>query len=553
MAVAALEAESASPRAPAPAPVVDHHDSERWTPSHNPWAVALTVTLATFMEVLDTSIANVALPHMAGSLGASQEEATWVLTSYLVSSAIVLPISGWLSNRFGRKRFYMTCVALFTICSMLCGFANTLPLLIVARILQGAGGGGLAPSEQAILADTFPVEKRGQAFALYGMAVVVAPAIGPTLGGWITDNFNWHWIFFINLPVGLLSLYLSNRMVEDPPALIARKAASKHLKVDFIGLGLVALGVGFLEFTLDKGQEKDWFGDPMIRFCAISAVCLLIFFAFWEWNHQDPIVDLKLLKNRNFGTAVFLQLILGMVLFGSTVLIPQYLQVLLGFTAERAGMVLSPAGFLMMFMMFAAGKSLSTGIDPRLIVCLGYIATAVGLYNLTRLDLTSSYAFVTELRMLQVIGLAFIFIPISTLNYVGVPPSKSNQISSLSNFARNLGGSAGTALLTTYLARNAQVRQATLAANVIPGSVPYTLFTDRVKHMLMNNGMPANQASQLAMGQAYSGMLRQASMLSYQNAFAILSFVILVLSPLPFIMRLPPKRAKVDPEAMGGH
>jgi DHA2 family multidrug resistance protein len=526
----------------------------QWKPSHNPWAVALTVTLATFMEVLDTSIANVALPHIAGSLGASQEEATWVLTSYLVSSAIVLPISGWLSNRFGRKRFYMTCVALFTVCSLLCGFAQTLPILIIARILQGIGGGGLAPSEQAILADTFPVEKRGQAFAVYGMAVVVAPAIGPTLGGWITDNFNWHWIFFINLPVGLISLYLSNRMVEDPPFLKTRREEAKHKKIDFTGLGLVAIGVGFLEFTLDKGQEKDWFSDPMIQTTAFLAVCTLIFFAFWEWNHPDPIVDLKLLQNRNFGTAVFLQLILGMVLFGSTVLIPQYLQVLLGYTAERAGMVLSPAGFVMMFMMFAAGKSLSTKVDPRLIVCLGYITTSIGLYNLTRLDLNASYATVTEWRMLQVLGLPFIFIPISTLNYVGVPPTKSNQISSLSNFARNLGGSAGTALLTTFLARNSQVRQATLATHVVKGSAQYNLFTERVATMLAMNGMPQIQAARSAVGVAYQQMIRQASMLSYQNAFAILSGVILMLAPLPFLMRLPPKRGpKPPPEEAMGH
>jgi DHA2 family multidrug resistance protein len=523
-----------------------------WKPHHNPWAVALTVTLATFMEVLDTSIANVALPHIAGSLGASSEEATWVLTSYLVSSAVVLPISGWLSDRFGRKRFYMTCVVIFTLCSFLCGIANTLPLLIIARIMQGAGGGGLAPSEQAILADTFPVEKRGQAFAVYGMAVVVAPAIGPTLGGWITDNFNWHWIFFINIPFGLLSLFLSNRMVEDPPHLKLRRERSKHLKVDFMGLGLVAVGVGCLEFTLDKGQEKDWFGDPMIVFFSVLAACALIFFAFWEWHHPDPIVDLKLLKNRNFGTAVFLQLILGMVLFGSTVLIPQYLQGLLGYTAERAGLVLSPAGFVMMAMMAVAGRTVGK-FDPRVMVCLGYLATAVGLYNLTRLDLNAAYGTVTLWRMFQVIGLPFIFIPISTLNYVGVPPSKMNQISSLSNFARNLGGSAGTALLTTFLARNAQVNQVTLAAHVVPNSPAYRLYMDQMKTMLMSGGMTAAVATQAALGQAYQQMLRQASMLSYRNAFAILSFTILCLSPLPFIMRLPSKSAKPDPEALAGH
>ena len=522
-----------------------------WRPHHNPWAVALVVTLATFMEVLDTSIANVALPHIAGSLGASQDEATWVLTSYLVSSAIVLPISGWLANRFGRKRFYMTCVALFTVCSLLCGMAPSLGTLIIARILQGAGGGGLAPSEQAILADTFPIHKRGQAFALYGMAVVVAPAIGPTLGGWITDNFNWHWIFFINLPVGLLSLWLSNRMVEDPPFLKARMEEAKHLKVDFLGLGLVAAGVGLMEFTLDKGQEKDWFGDPMIRTTAIIAVCLMVFFAWWEWHHPDPIVDLKLLKNRNFGTAVFLQLILGMVLFGSTVLIPQYLQVLLGYTAERAGMVLSPAGFVMMALMPISGRIVGK-FDPRLIVCMGYIVTALGLLHLTTLDLTTSFGRATELRMLQVIGLPFIFIPISTLNYVGVPVEKSNQISSLSNFARNLGGSAGTALLTTYLARSAQVYQTTLAANVVPGSVAYGQFTESLKTILQSGGMSSASAAQAALGQAYQIMLRQASMLSYKNAFAILGTAVLLLAPLPFIMRLPAKRRGAAPaeEAM---
>lgn len=518
-----------------------------WKPKHNPWLIALTVTLATFMEVLDTSIANVALPHIAGSVGASQEEATWVLTSYLVASAVILPISGWLSNRFGRKRFYMTCVVMFTACSLLCGLAPTLPFLIIARILQGLGGGGLAPSEQAILADTFPIEKRGQAFALYGMAVVVAPAIGPTLGGWLTDNYNWHWIFFINLPIGLLSLFLSNRMVEDPPEIRAR--TKRRDPVDFIGLLSVAFGVGLLEFTLDKGQEKDWFGSGLIQTTATLAIFTLVFFVFWEWNHRDPNVDLKLLKNRNFGTAVFLQLILGMVLFGSTVLIPQYLQTLLGYTAERAGMVLSPAGFVMMVMMAVAGRTLGKG-DPRLMVMLGYISVAAGLYNLTRLDLQSSFGTVTLWRMLQVIGLPFIFIPISTLNYVGVPRDKSNQISSLSNFARNMGGSAGTALLTTFLARSAQVNQMSLGSNISGGSYAITAYIHqfaRLTHAALATATP------LAMAQVYGQLIRQANMLAYKNAFVVLAATILCMSPLVWIMRLPPKRAKIDPEQMAAH
>lgn len=502
------------------------------------------------MEVLDTSIANVALPHIAGSVGASLDESTWVLTSYLVASAVVLPISGWLQNRFGRKRFYMTCVVVFTLCSLLCGIAPTLPILIFARILQGLGGGGLAPSEQAILADTFAPEKRGQAFALYGMAVVFAPAIGPTLGGWITDNFNWHWIFFINLPIGLLSLYLSNRVVEDPPHLVARKKASRNLKVDFPGLALVGLGVGLLEFTLDKGQEKDWFSDAGIRTTFLTAIVLLVCFVWWEWRHPDPIVDIRLLKNRNFGTAVFLQLILGMVLFGSTVLIPQYLQSLLGYTAQRAGMVLSPAGFMLMVMMMVSG-SIVGKVDARAMACFGYVCAAIGVFNLSHLDLTTSYGTATLFRMLQVMALPFIFIPISTLNYVGVPLEKGNQISSLSNFARNIGGSAGTALLTTFIARTSQVHQQALGANLSGNSVSYSLFVERMREMLAMRGMNTAQAAPMAMGQVYRQMQLQATMLSYKNAFVGLSAILLCLAPLPFLMRLPKKQQKPSPEAAG--
>jgi DHA2 family multidrug resistance protein len=336
-------------------------------------------------------------------------------------------------------------------------------------------------------------------------------------------------------------------MVEDPPQI--RSRTQRRSRVDFIGLGAVAMGVGLLEFTLDKGQEKDWFGSGQIQLTALLAVVTLIFFAFWEWNHPDPIVDLKLLRNRNFGTAVFLQLILGMVLFGSTVLIPQFLQVLLGYTAEHAGMVLSPAGFVMMVMMAIAGRTLGKG-DPRLMVMLGYLATAAGLYNLTRLDLYTSFGAITLWRMLQVIGLPFIFIPISTLNYVGVPMEKNNQISSLSNFARNMGGSAGTALLTTYLARSAQVHQTNLASHLSASSFAVMSEIRRFA-ALTHSSLAAAQFP--AMAEIYTQMQRQATMLAYKNAFAILSGVVVLLSPLVWIMRLPAKNAKLDPEQMAAH
>ncbi len=355
------------------------------------------------MEVLDSSIANVALPHIAGSLGATYQEATWVLTSYLVSSAIVLPMSGWLQTVLGRKRFYMGCVALFTGCSFLCGIAQSLPMLVFARVLQGAGGGGLQPSEQAILADTFSEKQRGMAFALYGMAVVVAPAIGPTLGGWLTDNYSWHWIFFINVPIGLISLFLTQRLVEDPPWL--KEEREKRVGIDYVGLALLVLGVACFQVVLDKGQEDDWFGSPFITTMFSIGLPTLIAFAAWEWRHSNPIVDVRLLKIRNFGTAVSFSFVLGMVLFGSTVLIPQFLQTGLGYTSERAGMALSPGGLVLMVMMPIAGFIVSTKIDPRVMVMTGFLVTAAGLYHMTNISLDVDFRTMVELRMIQVIGL----------------------------------------------------------------------------------------------------------------------------------------------------
>ncbi len=510
---------------------------DEWRPSHNPYLVAITVTLATFMEVLDSSIANVALPHIAGSLGATYTEATWVLTSYLVSAAIVLPVSGWLSTVIGRKRFYMSCVVMFTVCSFLCGIAPTLPMLIVARILQGAGGGGLQPSEQAILADSFPTEKRGMAFALYGMAVVVAPAIGPTLGGWITDNFNWHWIFFINIPIGLLSLFLTSRMVEDPPWF--KRERRGGIRIDYIGLALIVLGVSCLQVVLDKGQEDDWFASPLIRVMFGVGVPVLLGFFLWEWYHDDPIVDVRLLKNRNFGTAVFFSFILGMVLFGSTVLIPEFLQVSLGYTAERAGEALSPAGFVLMLMMPIAGRLTASKLDPRMLISIGFLGTSIMLYRFTIVNLQIDFHTVMYLRMAQVVFMPLIFVPISTLNYVGVPREKNNQVSGLSNFARNLGGSAGTSLLSTFLSRQNQIHQVNFAAHTSYGDPNFQGLIGGLKAVFMSQGYDAVTAAQKALTLAYRMIQAQASTLSFENSFWVMSLVIAGLVPLPLIMRRP--------------
>src|SRR5260221_5286641 len=336
------------------AAAITMNDADECRSPVNPWIIAVAVTLATFMEVLDTSIANVALPHIAGSLSAGTDESTWVLTSYLVSNAIVLPLSGWLSSIVGRKRFYMSCVALFTISSFLCGFAPNLPMLIIFLILQGAAGGGLQPSEQTILADTFPPAKRGMAFAVYGVAVVMAPGIGPTLGGWITDNFSWRWIFFVNIPVGILSLLLTSRLIQDPPYLKRKKLS--ETKIDYIGLGLVTLGLGTLQIVLDKGQREDWFESHFIVILSVIAAASLLFLIYWEWTREDPVIDLHLFTNRTFAAANVLMFMLGFALLGSTVLLPLFMQTLLGYTAHHSGLALLPGGFSRMLLMRLVGS-----------------------------------------------------------------------------------------------------------------------------------------------------------------------------------------------------
>ena len=510
-----------------------------WRPAHNPWIVAITVTLATFMEVLDSSIANVALPHIAGTLGASYEESTWVLTSYLVSSAIVLPVSGWLSTMIGRKRFYMSCVVLFTISSVMCGLAPSLPLLILFRVLQGAGGGGLQPSEQAILADTFTPQQRGMAFALYGMAVVAAPAIGPTLGGWITDNYSWHWIFFINVPVGLISLFMTNRFVQDPPWLKEQREA--RMRIDYIGLALIVLGVACFQIVLDKGQEEDWFSSPLIVTMLSVGLPVLVAFFIWEWYNDDPIVDVRLLKNRNFGTAVFFSFALGIVLFGSTVLIPQFLQSSLGYTAEQAGLALSPGGLTLMFVMPLAGFiTTKAKVDPRLLVSLGFLGMAITLNRMTVVYSQIDFTSMVLLRVMQVAPIPFIFVPISTLNYVGVPREKSNQVSGLSNFARNIGGSIGTSLLGVFIARQNQTHQNSLVAHATKADPNFQAMLASSKALFISKGFDSVTAANKAMAQMYQTVQAQASALSYMNCFWVMSVIVIALVPLPFIMRRPP-------------
>jgi DHA2 family multidrug resistance protein len=503
----------------------------------NPWVVAMTVTLATFMEVLDTSIANVALPHIAGNLGATSNESTWVQTSYLVSNAIILPMSGWLSTRVGRKRFYMACVVLFTLSSIFCGLATSLPMLIFFRVMQGLGGGGLGPSEQAILADTFTPKQRNMGFAIYGMAIVVAPAVGPTLGGWITDNYSWHWIFFINVPIGIISLFLTHRVVHDPPHVLeARK--KRRETTDHFGITTIVLGVGLLQFVLDKGEELEWFDSRII--CTAAAISLVAIFAMiWrEWTHAHPIIELSLLKHRNFGSATLSNFALGMVLNGSTILIPQFLQLQLGYSAEQAGLALSPAGIALALLMPLAGI-LGSKFDPRKVIALGFLLTSASMFWMMRISPDVDFSSVVWMRIFQVIGLPLIFIPISTLAYVGMRQEDNNQVSGISNFARNLGGAIGTSFLVAYLTRHRQISRVDIVSHLHRGNIFFDRYLMALQQSAIRTGISTANAGQRSLAQLQQLVDAQANVLAFISAFFVLGVIVAFLVPLPFLMKRP--------------
>jgi MFS transporter, DHA2 family, multidrug resistance protein len=508
--------------------------ADEWRPAVNPWIIALAVTLATFMEVLDTSIANVALPHIAGSLSAGTDESTWVLTSYLVSNAIVLPLSGWLSSIVGRKRFYMGCVMLFTVSSFLCGLAPNLPMLIFFRVLQGAGGGGLQPSEQAILADTFPPAKRGMAFAVYGVAVVMAPAIGPTLGGWITDNYTWRWIFFVNIPVGIISLLLTSRLIQDPPYFRRRKLS--ELKIDYMGLGFVALGLGTLQVVLDKGQREDWFESNLILVLSLISAASLLFVIFWEWRQKDPIIELHLFKDRTFASANLMMFMLGFALLGSTLMLPLFMQTLLGYTAEQAGMGLSPGGFAIMVLMPLVGFLLGR-YDARRLMAFGLVVLSFSLFHMTNFDLGVDFRTVVMARVIQAAGLAFLFVPINTAAYAYLPREKNNAASGLMNLARNIGGSVGISVVTTMLARRAQHHQAILAGHFSPGNPQFQSMLQAMTRTLQTRGFSPVDAMHKAYALLQGTLLRQANMLAYIDCFWLLGVATLGMIPLVFLMK----------------
>jgi MFS transporter, DHA2 family, multidrug resistance protein len=501
----------------------------------NPWFIAVTVMLATFMEVLDTSVANVALPHIAGNLSSSNDEATWVLTSYLVANAVILPMSGWFSTLMGRKNFYLLCVAIFTVSSLLCGIAPSLGALIFFRILQGIGGGGLQPVSQAILVESFPKEKQGMALAIYGMGVVVAPVIGPTLGGWITDNYSWRWIFLINLPIGILSVLLTTALVSDPVYLI-RKTIKDGLRVDYIGFALLALGLGFLEITLDEGQREDWFGSHFIIISAVIAISALVSVVLWELRQEQPIIDFRILKERNFAVATASMLMLGFVLYGSTTLLPLMLQTLFGYTAMSSGLVLSPGGLVICIGMPVVGFLLRK-YQARWLIAFGVLVSSYGLFQMAGFSLDLDYRTAVISRMIQSLGLAFLFVPINATAFSSVAKERTNYASGLINLARNIGGSSGIAMATTILARRSQFHEQVLGSHstTVDKGVGETIA--RTAAVLQAKGAGAIDALVQAEKMFYGNLQRQAAMLAFADAFWIMGVAFLAILPLLLIMK----------------
>ena len=498
----------------------------------NPWIVTAAVMLATFMEILDTTVVNVAIPHMAGNLGATVEEGTWVVTSYLVSNAIILPMAGWLANRFGRRRILLTCVGGFTITSLLCGMATSLDWLIFFRVLQGLTGGGLQPLAQAVLLETFPPKKHGTAMAAFGLGIILAPILGPTLGGWITDNYSWRWIFYLNLPVGALSMVMISAFVRDPHYIGKHKTGG----VDLWGIGFLALGFGMLQVVLDTGQRKDWFGSNQIRVWTALCVLGLVAMVVRELKARHPIVDLRVLKDVTFSAGTFLMTMLGFVLYASLMLLPIFLQTLLGYPALQAGLALSPRGLGSLVMMPIAGQ-LTNRYDPRKLLAIGLAVGAYTMFSLSHLNLNAGYWDIFWPQVIQGAAMAFLFIPLMATSMSGIAKEKMGNATSIYNLMRNIGGSFGIATMTTFLARRNQVHQNQLVSHV-------TAYNPSIRNMLRGlqgwfqiNGYSSLDAGKKAMGAIYGMVQQQAAMLSFVEAFWVMGVIFLGMLPLLFLLR----------------
>ncbi|MHB8502410.1 MAG: DHA2 family efflux MFS transporter permease subunit [Candidatus Acidiferrales bacterium] len=503
-------------------------------PQHiNPWIIAVAVMLSTFMEVLDTTVVNVSLPHIAGSLSATVEEATWTLTSYLVANAIILPLTGWLSNFFGRKRMLMFSVTGFTIASFLCGLAPNLPFLVACRIIQGACGGGLQPISQAILLESFPPEDRGKAMGFWGLGIVVAPMLGPVLGGWLTDSYSWRWVFYINVPIGIASIVMTSLFIFDPSYI--RRASQK---IDYWGIGMLAVGIAALQIVLDKGQEKDWFGTDWVTVLAIISGVVLLAFLFYELHIKDPVVNLRVFTNRTYSTGVFLMSLLGVGLYGTTVLIPLILQTLLGYPALRAGLAMAPRGLGSFIAMPLAGIFIAK-FDPRKMLTVGLIVCGFTLFQISRLSLSAGYWDFFWPQLLMGLSLGLIFVPLTTISMAPIRKENMGNATSLFNLVRNLGGSIGISAVSTMQTRFQQRNISILGADVNPYSLSARSAMKSLQGMFVARGSDIATAANQARAVMFGLVERQASMLAYNSIFLILAGLFVLMLPFIFLMRRP--------------
>jgi MFS transporter, DHA2 family, multidrug resistance protein len=517
-------------------------------PAVNPWFIAIAVMLATFMEVLDTSVANVALNHIAGNLSASTDEATWVLTSYLVSNAIILPATGWLSRFFGRKRFLITCIVIFTLASALCGLASSLGLLIVARIVQGAGGGALQPIAQAVLLESFPREKRGAAMSIYAIGVVVAPILGPTLGGWLTDDFSWRWVFYINIPIGILAVILCSILLEDPAYLKDARPG----RIDFMGFALLAIWIGCLQIMLDKGQDADWLSSNFIRWLAFGAAIGFIAFLVWELRVEHPIVNLRILRDRNIAIGSLLLFLVGAILYGTTAMLPLFLQNLLSYTSFQAGLVMSPRGFGAILGSIISGRILANPkIDGRAWIGGGFAVLALSMYMFGNLTMEIAPGNIVWPIVISGLAITCIFVPMTTFSMATVSRENMGEATGLTNLLRNLGGSVGISAITALVARSAQTHQAQLVGQMSQYNPVFNAQLAKIQGALTPQ-VGSAAAHDQSYGLMYATLQQQASLLSYLDQFRMLVVVCLLCAPLVFLFKKP-KRAPLPSELAAAH
>jgi MFS transporter, DHA2 family, multidrug resistance protein len=503
-------------------------------PQHiNPWIIAVAVMLSTFMEVLDTTVVNVSLPHIAGSLSATVEEATWTLTSYLVANAIILPLTGWLSNFFGRKRMLMMSVTGFTIASFFCGLAPSLPFLVFCRVVQGACGGGLQPISQAILLESFPPEDRGKAMGFWGLGIVVAPMLGPVLGGWLTDSYSWRWVFYVNVPIGIASIIMTQLFIFDPHYI--RRITEK---IDYWGIGMLGLAIATLQIVLDKGQEKDWFGTNWITALTIIAGVTGLAFILYELHVEHPVVNLRVFKDRTYSTGVFLMSLLGIGLYGTTVLIPLVLQTLLGYPAIRAGFAMSPRGLGSFISMPVVGLILMK-FDPRKLLTAGIVVCGFTLFQLSRLNLGAGFWDFFWPQLLMGLSLGLVFVPLTTISMGGIPRETMGNATSLFNLVRNLGGSIGISAVSTMQTRFQQRNISQLGEHVNPFSFLTRGMMEALQGMFLARGGDVAAAHRQAHAALFGMVERQASMLAYNSIFLILSGLFVIMLPFIFLMRRP--------------